>query len=308
MFRAPVLLLALALVVPAAANAKTLEAGEGKTYKLPSDAIKAAADGDKVVIAAGEYFDCAVVGASNLTIEGAGPDGSSILTDKACGGKGLLITTGDNITVRNLTLTRARVPDGNGAGIRAEGNGLVVEHVKFINNQNGILANDRPDGTITVRDSEFTKNGTCDGACAHGIYASKIKLLHVEHSTFTETRQAHHIKSRALRTEVIGCTFTDGPNGTASYEIDIPNGGSLVARDNTIDKGPKAENHTAAIIIGEEGVNQPTREITVSNNTFHNSGSYGTFLVYNLTATEAMLTNNKLSGSVQPLHGDGEVN
>src|SRR5258708_26983509 len=51
-----------------------------------------------------------------------------VITDKACQGKALFVITGDDVSVRNLTFTRARVPDGNGAGIRAEGVNLRVEH------------------------------------------------------------------------------------------------------------------------------------------------------------------------------------
>jgi hypothetical protein len=284
-----------------------LEVGPDRTFKLPSEAMAAAHDGDTVRIAAGEYFDCATVPQNRLTIEGTGPDASAILTDKACGGKGLLITTGNDITVRNLTLARARVPDNNAAGIRSEGVNLLVEGVKFINDQDGILANPTPEGSIIVRDSEFTRNGVCAGGCAHGIYVSALKLLRIEHSKFSETKQAHHIKSRAARTEVIGCEISDGPNGTASYEIDVPNGGALVVRDNIIVKGPKSENHTAMIMIGEEGVTQRTSEITVENNTARNDGSHSTFLVDNQTATEAVLKGNKLSGPIQPLLGDGNV-
>ncbi len=308
-FACTLLLAPLLLPAPPAAAA-TLEAGAGKTYKLPSEAIAAAHDGDTVRIAPGEYFDCATVAQSNITIEGEGDSkgAGATLTDKACRGKGLLITTGNNITIRNLTLTRARVPDGNGAGIRAEGNGLTVEHVRFINNQNGILGNPAPDGTIIIRDSEFARNGACDPSCAHGIYVNALKLLRIEHSTFTETKRAHHIKSRAARTEVIGCTITDGPKGTASYEIELPNGGALLARDNTIEKGPNAENHTGAIVIGAEGVTQPTPELLIENNTFRNDGDFNTYFVVNMTATEAVLRGNKLSGAVKPLKGDGEVN
>jgi hypothetical protein len=179
--------------------------------------------------------------------------------------------------------------------------------VKFINNQNGILSAPQPKSTITIKNSEFTRNGACEGACAHGIYIGKIKLVHVENSKFSDTRRAHHIKSRAARTEVIGCNISDGPNGTASYLIEAPNGGSLVVRNNTMEKGPKAENHTAAIMIGDEGVDQPTREIIVENNTFNNDGDYRTYFVDNLTATEATLKGNKLSGPVEPLKGDGDV-
>ena len=297
--------LALALAVPPAA-ARVLEVGETRAFKTPSEAIRAARDGDRVVIDAGEYFDCAVVAASNLTIEGAAPDGGAVLTDKTCQGKALLVTTGNDITLRNLTLTRARVPEMNGAGIRAEGTNLTVERVKFINNQNGILAAPNPQSTIIVRDSEFLRNGYCS-PCAHGIYVNALKLLRVENSKFADTRQAHHVKSRAARTEVIGCEMRDGDTGTASYHIDISNGGSVVVRDTTMQKGPKSENRTGAIVIGAEGVTQPTREITIENNTMINTGSYQTFMVVNLTATGAMLKGNKMVGQAQPLKGDGEV-
>jgi hypothetical protein len=301
-----VLISALALACSERAFAGTLEVGADKTYKFPSDAIKAAKNGDKILIARGEYFDCAVVTADDLVIEGTGADGSSVMTDKACGGKALLVTTGNNITIRNLTLTRVRVPDGNGAGIRAEGVGLTVEHVKFINDQSGILGGR---GTMTIRDSEFQRNGGCANAagCAHGIYANELDLLHIERTKFADTREGHHIKSRALRTEIIGCDIRDGETGTASYLIDIPNGGSLIVRDSTMEKGPKAENHSAAIVIGAEGVTHPTREIIIENNTFRNAGSYPTAFVKNLTATEAVVKHNTISGTVQALEGDGAV-
>jgi hypothetical protein len=290
-----------------AAQAKVLEAGAGKTYKLPSQAIAAAGNGDTVQIAPGEYFDCAIVQASKLTIEGTGPGGTAVLTDKACAGKALLIIAGNDVTVRNLTLQRARVPDNNGAGIRAEGVNLTIEKVKFVNNQNGVLAGDKAGSKIIIRDSEFLRNGGCEGACAHGIYVGHIALLHIEHTTFAETKRAHHIKSRALRTEVIGCDIHDGPTGTASYLVEAPNGGAVVVRDSTLEKGPMAENHTAAIMVGSEGVDQPTPEILVENNTFRNDGDYSTFLLVNRTATEAVVQGNKISGAAKALLGDGSV-
>ncbi len=132
-------------------------------------------------------------------------------------------------------------------------------------------------------------------------------MLRVENSHFSNTRQGHSIKSRALRTEVIGCTITDGPEGTSSYLIEAPNGGAVIVRDNTLEKGPKSENHNAAIAIGAEGVTHPTPEITITNNSLRNDGNYETALVWNLTATPATLMGNKLSGSVIPLKGDGSV-
>jgi len=301
---------ALGLVLTGQASiARTLEVGNGKEYKLPSDAIAAAKTGDVVQIQPGEYFDCATVRANRVVIEGMGDPSKVVITDKACGGKGLLITTGNDITVRNLTLTRARVPDNNGAGIRSEAPNLTVDGVRFINNQNGILAGSETPGTLTVRNSLFERNGACIGGsgCAHGIYASAVMLLHVEGSTFIGTKSGHHIKSRAQRTEVIDCTITDGPEGTSSYLIEAPNGGTVIIRGNKMEKGPESENRSAAIVIGAEGITQPTREILIDNNVFRNDSGGQTMFVNNLTATEAVLTGNKLSGPVKPLGGDGKV-
>ncbi len=296
----------LAALLAGSAHARTLEVGEGREFKLPSEAVKAARAGDTVQLQPGEYFDCATLSQAKLTFEGVGDASKVLLTDKACGGKALLITSGADITVRNMTLTRARVPDNNGAGIRGEGANLLVDNVRFVNNQNGILAGNEG-ATIIVRNSYFERNGTCQGSCAHGIYAGNAKLLRVENTRFVNTKEGHHIKSRAARTEVVGCTFDDGPEGTASYMIEAPNGGTLIVRDSTLTKGPEASNHTAAIVIGTEGVTQPTREITITNNTFRNAGSYPTAFVWNLSATEAMLTGNKISGQAKPLQGDGKV-
>ena len=46
---------------------------------------------------------------------------------------------GSDITIRNLTFQRARVPDKNGAGIRAEGGNLTIEHSRFLNNENTFI-------------------------------------------------------------------------------------------------------------------------------------------------------------------------
>ena len=198
------------------------------------------------------------------------------------------------------------MPDGNGAGIRAEGRNLTVEHVRFINNQEGILTTNQPQSTLVVRDSEFTRNGVCEKACAHAIYTGQIALLRVERSTFRDTHQGHYIKSRALKTEVVGCNIADGPTGTASYLIDVPNGGSVLVQNNVLEKGPKAENHTA-ISIGEEGVDRPTPEILIEGNQFTADGNYSALFVRNLTATRAVLRGNTLHGQVKPLEGDGSV-
>src|SRR5271166_737797 len=79
---------ACTLAEPAAP--RTLEVGPGKPYRLPSQAVTAASDGDRIVIAPGTYADCAVVRQKNLVIEGSDRDGGAVLAGKTCMGKAIL--------------------------------------------------------------------------------------------------------------------------------------------------------------------------------------------------------------------------
>ena len=296
------LALAALLLAPGLALAKTWQVGPNREHKALSAVAPQLAEGDRVVLDPGEYFDCAFITTNNVTIEGVGPADKVVLTDRTCGGKAILVISGNEVTIRNLTLTRARVPDGNGAGIRDESPHLTVERVRFVNNQNGILTGGNSSrGTLIVRDSLFDRNGTCEQACAHGLYANRLALLRVERSTFTNTRIAHNIKSRALRTEVIDNTITDGPEGTSSYAVDISNGGDVLIRGNTIQKGPKTDNRKSAIMLGAEGVRNPTNEIIIEGNRFRNDGDFDTVLVWNRTETPAQLRRNRLEGRATEL-------
>jgi hypothetical protein len=299
---AVLILTGIAIVSPSRGN--TLKVGSSETYTAPSAAAAVVKNGDHIEIEPGQYFDCAVWRADNLVIEGTGP--GVVITDKSCDGMGLFIIWGNNTTGRNLTLTRSRVPDMNGAGIRLVKGSVTVDGARFIDNQNGILGG-VPGTTVTIRNSDFDRNAYCAAACAHALYIENVDLLHVENSHFSNTRQGHSIKSGALRTEVIGCTITDGPQGTSSYLIEVPNGGALIVRDNSLEKGPKSENHKAAIVIGAGAAIHPTPEMVIGNNHFQNDGNYETALLWNLTATPATLKGNRLSGSVIPLREDGRL-
>jgi hypothetical protein len=302
----PRLFVCLLILLSGATQARTLEVGASRTFKAPSAAAAIARDGDRVAIDPGFYADCAVWNANNLVVEGVGDADKVVVADKTCQGKALFVTVGEGIAIRNLTLTGARVPDGNGAGIRAEGQNLTVEGVRFVGNQDGILSG-TVGGSLTVRNSLFERNGACLAACAHGLYAGRFDLVRVENAHFIGTKEGHHIKSRARRTEVVGCIIEDGPDGTASYEIELPNGGALLARGNTITKGPKSGNHGAIISIGAEGAIWPASDIVVEGNKVRSDGNWDTYFVANRTATAAILRGNTLSGSVKPLRGEGAV-
>jgi hypothetical protein len=294
----------LMAALPNAARAAVLDAGPGTPFPQPSTAIAAAHDGDTVRVAPGIYRDCATIRLNRFTLEAAG--GPVILRGATCGGKAILIIAGASVTIRGLTLEGARVPDGNGAGIRAEGGDLLIERTTFINNENGLLS---ADGhmTIHVADSAFIGDGTCRLACAHGIYVGKIDRLTIERTRFLSQREGHHIKSRARLTEVRDSDIDDGPDGTSSYLVDLPNGGAAVITGNRLRKGPLAGN-PVAISIGEEGSRDTAGDaITITGNAFTSDFARPVVFVRNGGRVPAVLSANRLTGRVTPLSGPGAV-
>jgi hypothetical protein len=289
----------------APANGDILEVGPAQSLKLPSQAAAIAKPGDVVRIAAGTYIDCAVWRTSNLTIEASG-DGA-VLSDKTCAGKAIFVIAGSDIVVRNLTFARAAVPDGNGAGIRAEGRNLTVNDSAFIDNENGILSAGIPGSVIRITNSLFRGNGKCDRMCAHGIYVNRIDRLEVEDSRFIDQHVGHHIKSRARTTVLIGNDIDDGQNGNSSYLVDIPNGGDLLIQDNRLRKGRRSENLGTIVAIGFEGVKNQTRSLIIRDNTVVSDLPFPTVFVNNHTSTQAVLTGNHLHGQARPLEGPGSV-
>ena len=252
----------------------------------------------------GEYVDCAIWRATGLVLEA--PAGEAHMRDRACAGKAIWVISGADVTVENITFSGARVPDQNGAGIRAEGRNLTVRHARFFDNENGILAAAVAGSTISIEGSTFERNGKCAANCAHGIYVDAIARLKIVASTFREQRAGHHIKSAALAFEVSGSTIEDGPEGTASYLIDITSGGEVVIADNQMQKGPNSENWGTAIHIAGEGAPQGSA-YRISHNRFRSDNPHEVAFVRNETVVPAVLEGNQLEGTVVALVGPGTV-
>jgi hypothetical protein len=293
-----------ALVLPrTAARAQTervIDVGPDEFYRTPSEAANVVQDGYTVRIAPGEYVDCASWRANNLTI--VAPAGDVHVRDRTCERKGIWVVSGNDIVVDGITFSGARVPDMNGAGIRAQGRNLTVRNSTFIDNQVAILTNPNPESTILIENSTFERNGE-----SHGVYAGRSARLRVANSVFRGHRIRHNIKSRALVTEVVDNVIEDGPRGSSSYLIEAPNGGTVTITGNTLHKGPNTDNAGTAIFIGAEGNLQPSEGIYVSENEFRNDGPTITVFVRNATNTPAVLQRNRLIGSVIPLEGPGEL-
>jgi hypothetical protein len=217
------------------ATGRVLEVGPGKPYAVPSAAVAIAQSGDVIRIDAVRYDgDVATWRADNLTICGTGGRAKLYAAGRNAGGKGIWVIQGGDVVVDSMEFHHATVPHRNGAGIRSEGLNLTIRNSGFYDNENGILSDNG--GTITIDKSEFARNGFGDGQ-SHNIYIGMAHRLVVTASCFREARIGHQLKSRAKETVVENSYFVDGPDGTASYLIDTPNGGIVSLRGNLFQKG-----------------------------------------------------------------------
>lgn len=295
---------AAAITPPPAPRGNVVQVGPSRQMKLPSQAARAAKDGDTVEIDAGDYVgDVAIWSANNLTIRGVNGRARLRADGEAAQGKGIWVTSGRNIRVESIEFSGARVPDGNGAGIRAEGPGLTVVDCVFRDNQDGILAADN-DGALVIERSEFAGNGGGDGR-THAIYIGHIKSLTVRGSWFRDTKIGHHIKSRAENNLIVANRITDEADGTASYEIDLPNGGTGFILANVIQKGSRADNSTA-IAFAMEGATNATQALYVVGNTIVFDRPGGVF-VRSRAPGKSTILNNILVGSGEVTQSDADI-
>ena len=280
-----------------------LQVGPTRTLKVPSDAYAVAANGDVIEIDAGEYLDDVVVWRQdNLTLRGVGGraymHATQIIpfdgTDRG-NGEGIWVQKAQNTTVENIEFSGARVPDQNGAGVRADGTNLTVCNGYFHDNENGILGGS---GVVLIEYSEFDKNGKCSPGfgCAHNMYISDtVTKFTLRYSYSHRAQVGHNVKSRAQENHILYNRIMDEADGTASYSIDIPQTGLTFIIGNTIEQGPLTENPTI-IAYGAESTSNPVHELYVVNNTIVNDRPQGGQFITVSGGTTARFVNNLFVG------------
>ncbi|MCI5048119.1 MAG: right-handed parallel beta-helix repeat-containing protein [Aquisalinus sp.] len=232
------ILFSVVLLSPASAQyGPVVSRTEGPYYTL-RNAIADAGPGGTVRVKEGRYAASDLEIPYDLTIIG---EGEVILTSVRPVAKGLLVPLrGVSLEVRGLIFENATSPDQNGAGIRVEGNELIVRDSIFHNNENGILATGSDGSEVTITGSQFISNGYGDGY-SHGIYISSATRLEVTGCRFEGSRIGHHIKSVATQQTVVRNTFFDDRSGETSYMIDATAGGTLVVDGNVMYRRASAE-------------------------------------------------------------------
>src|SRR3954453_3977162 len=272
----------------------TLTVGASQQYSTIAAAVNAAQSGDTVNVMAGTYTNDFVTVYKNLTLNALGgvvtmnataqpPNGKAILTEGA---------SGLTVNINGFAFTGATVPDGNGAGIRYEGGTLKVTNSRFANNQNGILGAADPNGVINIDHSEFDHNGAGDGR-THNMYIGDIRSFTLTNSYTHDAVVGHEIKSRAENNAITNNRILDN-SGSASYEIDLPNGGNAVVAGNIIQQSAQSQNSNI-IAYGEEGMAYGSNSLSVTGNTIINDMGRGAAL-WNAGGAPATFANNSVYG------------
>ena len=297
--------LVISLLAAGSASAATLTVGPGKTYAAPCAAINAAKDGDIIEISGNNIYkgDVCGVARNNLTIRGVNGRPMIDANGADAMGKGIWVVSGNNVTVENVEMYGARVPDQNGAALRLEGTGFTLRQSFLHDNENGILANANTASDILIEYSEFGHNGFGDGY-THNLYIGNVKSLTFRYSYSHDANAGHNLKSRAQVNTIYNSRFSStapGQSGSTaagspSYEIDLPNAGTSYVIGNVIEQ-PAANSNPAMLAYGEEGASNPGKDLYVVNNTFVNDAGSGTFVfIGSGVSTAALLQNNIFAG------------
>jgi hypothetical protein len=258
-------------------NMATLTVGSGEEFSTLSAAVAASHDGDTIMVNAGTYTnDFPEPITDNITIEGIGGLATFVATVPPPNEQGILEigqpgATGPTVTLDHLELSGAAIVEslgGNAAGVRYKSGNLTIENSYIHNDQDGLLSDADTTGIITITNSEFADNGTSNGR-THNIYIGEIGTFDISDSYVTAANVGNEIQSRAFVNNITDNRIVDGPTATASYSINLLDGGVDNVTGNQIEQGPHTQN-PAIIAFGADGSVYPGSSLTVSDNTILN--------------------------------------
>jgi hypothetical protein len=272
-----------------------LRVGPNRTIKTIADSAALARAGAIVHVDAGDYrADVAVWQKDNITIRAVGGRVRLLARGAAAESKAIWVVRAKGMRVEGFDFVGARVADKNGAGIRLERGTLSVQDCSFTDNENGILTSNDPQVELEVVNSEFGYNGYGDGQ-SHNLYAGTIARLSVTGSYFHHARVGHLLKSRAAENHIVNNRLIDGEDGTASYELEFPNGGVANVVGNTIGQSTRTEN-LQLISFGAEGYKWPRNTLHLANNNMANPLRNGVLLKVAPGADAVQVMNNVVVG------------
>lgn len=270
-------MLIAALAFPA--HAEILRVGPGERFNRIADAAKMAKDGDIVEILPGEYRgDVTTWRQKKLLIRGVGERPVLIADGKIEQGKAIWVIANGDFLIDNIEFRGARAADDNGAGIRFERGRLEVLNSVFIDNQNGILTANFDDAELVIRDSLFAQAPRQEQSLPHLLYVGRIARFEISGSRFHQGYRGHLLKSRARYNDIRYNLLYDGPQGEASYEIDLPNGGRSFVVGNIVGQSAATQN-PVMVAYGAEGNAWPESALYLAHNTLLSDRHTGTLFL-----------------------------
>ena len=279
---------------------RVLRVGPQREWRSIAAAAQQARAGDTIEVDAGDYVaDVAVWNLERLTIRAVGGRARLIAGGASAEGKAIWVIRRGVMVVENFDFIGTRVRDRNGAGIRFESGHLTVINCVFSNNQMGILTNNDPASELVVENSEFDSGGP-DEPRSHNLYVGAIAKLTVQGSYFHHGKGGHLLKTRAAQSHILYNRLTDEAGGTASYELEFPNGGVAVVAGNLIVQGAHSPN-AAIISYGVEGYRWPENRLVLVYNTIINERAAGVRFLYVQPGNRQVgAVNNVLAGGTAP--------
>jgi hypothetical protein len=274
----------------------TLTVGPGQQFRTIADAVAASGSGDTIDVQSGTYTNDFFYIGHSLTLQAVGGEAFIVATQPGLFGKAAIVegVPGANVVINGFDISGVAVRDDNGAAIRYEGGSLSLSNDYFHDNQEGLLGAADPNGSISIDHSEFARNGFSDGH-AHNLYVGAIASLSVTNSYFHDAIVGHEIKSRAADNTITGNRIFDN-QGSASYSVDLPNGGNVQIQNNVIQQGQNTQN-PYIIAYAEEGRSNPGTNVSISGNTIVNDLHNGNeAAVFNATSQALPFTNNSVFG------------
>lgn len=306
----PLIVVAALAVVPWMVSAETdgdrtvIRVGPELALTRPSQAAVIAPDGAVIEIQAGNYFgDVAVWRQNGLVVRGVGGRPHVRPIGRAIEQRAIWVFTGDDVTVENVELSRARTPDRRGAALYHSGAGLTVRGVYIHDNEAGLVTSDNPTSDVVVERSVFAWNGGGSDT-NHSLDVGRVLSLTLRYSHLFGGRGGVYVRSRARRNRILYNRIADEALGISRAIVDLPDGGPGFLIGNLLHKGRKGFD-AVMIDYGREAA-RAGDWLHVVNNTFVGDRPGVRFMVAaNRAAIRAV--NNIFSGTGKPLTGGGRL-
>lgn len=280
----------------APAPQRVLRVGPGEAIRTLAEASRQCRDGDRIEVQAGDYDgDVASWSRHGLRLRAVGGRVRIRAAGRSAQDKGIFVISGDDVEIQGFDFADARVPDSNGAGIRFERGSLRVIDCSFRHCEIGLLTNNDPRTRLQVLGCEFAQ--AHEGPrFAHLLYVGRIAELEVRGSYFHRGHRGHLLKSRAARNAVEYNRLTDEEGGSASYELEFPNGGQCRVIGNLLGQSADTDNHLM-LSYGVEGYAWPVNTLDIAHNTWINAQRWpGALLRVSPGAQRVRLFNNLIAG------------